>query len=68
MRRRSGGSWELTVDVARDAEGKRVRQFRTVRGTKAEAERVLNQMLRAAELSQGARHPGCSWGRSWSAS
>ena len=41
------------MDVGRDAEGKRVRQFRTVRGTKAEAERDLNQMLRAAELSQG---------------
>ena len=53
VRRRSRGSWELTVDVGRDAEGKRVRQFRTVRGTKAEAERVLNQLLRAAEMSQG---------------
>ena len=53
VRRRNRGSWELTVDVGRDAEGKRVRQFRTVRGTKAEAERVLNQLLRAAEMSQG---------------
>ena len=53
MRRRGRGVWELTVDVGRDAEGKRVRQFRTVRGTKAEAERVLNEMLRVAEFSQG---------------
>ncbi len=53
VRRRGRGVWELTVDVGRDAEGKRVRQFRTVRGTKAEAERVLNEMLRVAEFSQG---------------
>ena len=53
VRRRSRGSWELTVDVGRDAGGERIRQFRTVRGTKAEAERVLNQLLRAAEMSQG---------------
>ena len=53
VRRRSRGSWELTVDLGRDAGGERIRQFRTVRGTKAEAERVLNQLLRAAEMSQG---------------
>ena len=32
VRRRSRGSWELTVDLGRDAGGKRIRQFRTVRG------------------------------------
>ena len=53
VRRRGRGAWELTVDVGRDAEGRRVRQYRTVRGTKAEAERVLNEMLRVAELNQG---------------
>ena len=36
VRRRGRGAWQLTVDVGRDADGKRVRQFRTVRGTKAE--------------------------------
>ena len=51
--RRGRGAWELTVDVGRDAEGRRVREYRTVRGTKAEAERVLNEMLRVAELNQG---------------
>ena len=53
VRRRSRGSWELTVDLGRDAGGKRIRQFRTVRGTKAEAERALNDMLRAADLNRG---------------
>ena len=53
VRRRGRGAWQLIVDVGRDANGKRVRQFRTVRGTKAEAEHVLNQQLRAAEMSQG---------------
>ena len=53
VRRRSRGSWELTVDLGRDAGGKRIRQFRTVRGTKAEVERALNDMLRAADLNRG---------------
>ena len=53
VRRRSRGSWEPMVDLGRDAGGKRLRQFRTVRGTKAEAERALNDMLRAADLNWG---------------
>ena len=50
VRRRSRGSWELTVGLGRDASGKRIRQIRTVRGTKAEAQRALNGMLLEAEM------------------
>ena len=50
VRRRSRGYRELTVDLGRDTDGRRVRRFRTVRGTKAEAQRVLNGMLLEAEM------------------
>ena len=49
-RSRSRGYRELTVDLGRDTDGRRVRRFRTVRGTKAEAQRVLNGMLLEAEM------------------
>ena len=37
LRQRSPGSWELTIDLGRDAEGRRQRKYVTVRGTKAHA-------------------------------
>ncbi|MQF69588.1 site-specific integrase [SAR202 cluster bacterium AD-804-J14_MRT_500m] len=45
IRRRSRGSWELTVDMGRDSSGKRLRKFLSVKGTKAEAERRLRELL-----------------------
>ena len=39
LRQRSAGTWELTVDLGRDAFGRRQRRFFTVRGTKAQAQR-----------------------------
>ena len=45
VRQRSPGSWELTVDLGRDADGKRKRKYVTVRGTKAQAQRKLREML-----------------------
>ena len=45
IRQRSAGTWELTVDQGRDGLGRRQRRFVTVRGTKAQAERRLRELL-----------------------
>ena len=45
LRQRSPGSWELTVDLGRDAYGKRRRKHLTVRGSKAHAQRELRKLL-----------------------
>ena len=42
---RSPRSWELTIDLGRDALGKRRRKFLTGRGTKARAQRELRRRL-----------------------
>ena len=44
-RRRSKDSWELTIDLGRDAQGKRLRKFMNVRGTKSTADRRLREVL-----------------------
>ena len=45
IRRRGKDGWGLTIDLGRDAQGRRLRRFLTVRGTKKEAERVLSEAL-----------------------
>jgi integrase len=45
IRQRSKGSWALTFDAGRDANGKRRQKSVTVRGTKREAERELARLL-----------------------
>ena len=50
------GSWELTVDLGRDALGQRQRRFLTVRGTKAQAQRKLRELL--STLDKGLALPG----------
>lgn len=45
VRRRGKNSWELTIDTGRDAQGKRQRKFVNVRGTKADADRQLRELL-----------------------
>ncbi len=55
IRQRSPGSWEITVDLGRDATGRRRRRFRTVRGTKAHARRELRKLL--ATLDRGMELP-----------
>ena len=52
IRRRSKSSWELTIDIGRDAQGKRQRKFVAVQGKKADAERKLRELL--ASLDKGA--------------
>ena len=45
IRRRSKDSWELTIDLGRDADGKRKRKFVSVKGTKKLAEQKLRELL-----------------------
>ena len=55
LRQRSPGSWELTIDTGRDALGRRQRKFVTARGTKAQAQRKLRELL--TSLDQGIALP-----------
>ena len=46
LRQRSKGSWEITIDIGRDAAtGKRLRHFESVKGTKKEAEQRLAELM-----------------------
>lgn len=45
IRRRTKGSWELTIDLGYDAGGKRKRKFVSVKGTKKLAEQKLRELL-----------------------
>ena len=45
LRQRSDGSWEITLDTGQDGLGKRKRKYLTVRGTKAQAQRKLRELL-----------------------
>ena len=51
IRNRSPGSWELTIDLGRDQQGKRIRRFTTVKGTKKQAQQRLRELL--TELDGG---------------
>ena len=51
IRRRGKNSWELNVDLGRDAQGKRLRKFVSVKGRKTDAERRLRELL--ASLDKG---------------
>ena len=45
IRRRSKDSWELTIDLGRDASGKRQRKFVNVKGKRADADSKLRELL-----------------------
>ena len=45
LRKRGDKSWELTIDLGRDASGKRRRKFTSVKGTKAQAQQKLRELL-----------------------
>jgi len=50
IRQRSKGSWELTLDAGKDpANGRRLRLFETVKGTKKDAQRRLAELLVSIE-------------------
>ena len=53
IRQRSTGSWELTIEAGRDTRGKRQRRYVTVRGTKAQAQRRLRELLSAVDQGAG---------------
>ncbi len=55
IRRRSKGSWELNIDIGRDAKGKRLRRFLNVKGKKADAERKLREIIDSMERGLPAR-------------
>lgn len=51
-RDKKGRKWQITVDLPHDpVTGKRVRKYRTVEGTKKEAERAMHEFIR--ELEKG---------------
>ena len=45
IRKRGKVSWGLTIELGRDAQGRRQRRFVSVKGTKAEAQRQLRELL-----------------------
>ncbi|MDO8750670.1 MAG: site-specific integrase [Dehalococcoidia bacterium] len=45
IRKRGKDSWELTIDLGFDADGKRKRKFVTVQGKRADADKRLRQLL-----------------------
>ena len=46
IRARGPGAWELKYDVGRDPRtGRRITKFKTVRGSKRDAQRVLRNLL-----------------------
>ena len=49
IRKRSEKSWELTIDLGRDADGKRRRKFVNVKGTKTQAQQKLRELLSAQD-------------------
>ena len=51
IRQRSKGSWEVTVFLGRDENGKRLRVWETVQGTKADAQRRQREIL--SEMDRG---------------
>ena len=51
IRKRGEKSWELTIDLGRDEQGKRKRKFVNVNGTKGEAQKKLREPLSANNKS-----------------
>jgi len=49
--RKRGNSWQIVIEVGRDASGKRKRIYKSVRGTKKEAQRIMHEMI--AEIDRG---------------
>ena len=37
IRKRGEGTWEITINIGRDSQGRRQRRFENVKGTKAAA-------------------------------
>ena len=52
IRRRSKDSWEIKIDMGRDAQGKQLRKFVNVKGKKADADRRLRELLSSLDKGQ----------------
>ncbi len=63
MRQRSAGTWEITINLGRDAQGVRRRRSVTVRGTKAQAQRRMRELL--VEFDRGVIPPTPILLRDW---
>ena len=49
IRKRSKNSWELTIHLGHDGQGKRLRKYVNVKGLRADADRRLRELLAAAD-------------------
>ena len=49
IRRRGKNSWELTIDLGHDADGKRRRKFVAFKGSKADADKKLRELVTALD-------------------
>lgn len=49
IRQRGEGSWTIVLDLGRDADGKRRQKWQSVRGTKRNAQRELNNLLHSLQ-------------------
>ena len=49
IRRRGKGTYELTIDLGKDPDGRRLRKFVNVKGTRKEADRKLRELAAAVD-------------------
>ena len=49
IRRRGKGTYELTIDLGKDSNGRRQRKFVNVKGTRKEADRKLRELAAAVD-------------------
>ncbi len=49
IHKRGNSSWRIAISLGRDQNGKRLRKFATVKGTKKDAERQLTELLSAVD-------------------
>jgi len=57
IRKRSKGSWTVVIDAGRDLNGKRRQVWRSVRGTKRDAEALLSQLIHERNIGAEVVHP-----------
>ena len=66
--KRGQSSWRIKLDVGRSAEGRRITRYRTVRGTKAQAQAALARLLIAHDegtLVEPSKATVAEYMRSW---
>ena len=68
IRRRGKNSWELSIDVGRDHSGRRLREFKNVKGKKSDAEKELRELLTKKDHGlpiQGDKITVSDWTNKW---